>query len=202
MPAKPAPLTLRQLSGAPDKPAALAESVVIVIDAQKEYTEGVLPLAGIDRSIAALAAFLARARAAGVPIVHVVQIGKPGGRICAPGGPFVEVIDAVKPRAGEIVVEKRFPSSFTATTLEAELVRLGRKNLVLTGYMTHMCVNSTTRAAAEAGYHCTVVAELTATRDLPDGRGGVIPAATVQAANLAALRDRFAVVVETAAEIP
>jgi len=62
-------------------------------------------------------------------------------------------------------------------------------------------VNSTTRAAAEAGYHGTVVAELTATRDLPDGRGGAIPAAIVQAANLAALRDRFAVV-ETAAEIP
>jgi len=198
----PAPLTLRQLSGAPDRPAALAESVVIVIDAQKEYTEGVLPLSGIDRSIAALAAFLARARATGVPIIHVVQIGKPGGRICAPGGPFVEVIDAVKPHPGEIVVEKRFPSSFTGTTLEAELARLGRKNLVLTGYMTHMCVNSTTRAAAEAGYHCTVVAELTATRDLPDGHSGVIPAATVQAANLAALRDRFAVVVETAAEIP
>ena len=36
-------------------------------------------------------------------------------------------------------------------------------------------LNSPTRAAAEAGYHCTVVAELTATRDLPDGRGGVIP---------------------------
>jgi nicotinamidase-related amidase len=201
---KPAtvPLTLRQLSGAPDRPAALTESVVIVIDAQKEYTEGILPLAGIDRSIAALAAFLARTRTAGVPIIHVVQIGKPGGPICAPDGPFVAVIDAVKPRPGEIVVEKRFPSSFTGTTLEQELVRLGKKNLVLTGYMTHMCLNSTTRAAAEAGYHCTVVAELTATRDLPDGRGGVIPAAIVQAATLASLRDRFAVVVETAAEIP
>ena len=198
----PVPLTLRQLSDAPDQPAALAVSTVIVIDAQQEYTEGVLPLAGIDRSIAALAAFLSRARAANVPIVHVLQIGKPGGRICAPGGPFVEVIDAVKPRPGEIVVAKRFPNSFTATTLEAELARLGKRSLVLTGYMTHMCLNSTTRAAAEAGYHCTVVAELTATRDLPDGRGGVIPAATVQAANLAALRDRFAVVVETAAEIP
>jgi len=68
--------------------------------------------------------------------------------------------------------------------------------------LNHMGLNSTTQAAAEAGYHCTVVAELTATRNLPDGRGGVIPAATVQAANLAALRDRFAVVVETAAEIP
>ncbi|MBI5381141.1 MAG: isochorismatase family protein [Opitutae bacterium] len=196
------PLTLRQISGALDRPAALADSVVIVIDAQKEYTEGILPLVGIDDSVAALAAFLARAREARVPIIHVVQIGKPGGRICAPGGRFVEVIDAVKPLPGEVIVEKRFPNSFTETTLERELVRLGRKNLVLVGYMAHMCVNSTTRAAAEAGYHCTVVAELTATRDLPDGRGGVIPAAVVKAANLAALRDRFAVVVETAAEIP
>ena len=198
----PLPPTLRQLSGAPDCPAPLADSVVIVIDAQREYTEGILPLAGIDRSVAALAVFLDRARAAGAPIIHVVQIGKPGGCVFASDGRFVEVIDAVKPRPGEVVVEKRFPSSFTATTLEAELAKLGRKHLVLTGYMTHMCVNSTTRDAAEAGYHGTVVAELTATRDLPDGRGGVIPAATVQAANLAALRDRFAVVVETTAEIP
>ena len=58
------PLTLRQLSGAPDRPAALADRVVVVIDAQKEYTEGTLPLAGIDRSMAALASFISRARAA------------------------------------------------------------------------------------------------------------------------------------------
>jgi nicotinamidase-related amidase len=197
-----APPTLRQLSGAPDLPAPLADSVVIVIDAQKEYSEGALPLAGIERSVAVLAAFLARARAAGAPIIHVVQIGKPGGRAFAPDGPFAAIIDAVRPLPGEIVVEKRFPSSFTGTTLASELERFGRKNLVLTGYMTHMCVNSTARTAAEAGFHCTVVEELTATRDLPDGRGGVIPAATVQAVSLASLRDRFAVVVETAAEVP
>jgi nicotinamidase-related amidase len=64
------------------------------------------------------------------------------------------------------------------------------------GYMTHMCLNSTTRAATEAGYRCTVVSELTSTRDLPDGKGGVIPAATIKAVHLAALADRFAIVVE------
>ena len=62
--------------------------------------------------------------------------------------------------------------------------------------MTHMCLNSTTRAATEAGYRCTVVAELTATRDLPDGKGGVISAATVKAVHLAGLADRFAIIVE------
>jgi hypothetical protein len=64
-PAKP--VTLRRLSGVSDRPAPLAESVVIVVDAQKEYTEGVLPLAGIDRSIAALRRVLERARSEGAP---------------------------------------------------------------------------------------------------------------------------------------
>jgi nicotinamidase-related amidase len=193
-PAKP--VTLRQLSGVSDRPAPLAESVVIVVDAQKEYTEGVLPLAGIDRSIDALARFLERARSAGAPVIHVIQIGKPGGKICNPEGPFVEIIDRVRPVGGEPVIEKHFPSSFTQTTLEGELNRIGRKDLVIAGYMTHMCVNSTVRAATEAGYRCTVAADLTATRDLPDGKGGVIPAEAVKAVNLASLADRFAIVVE------
>jgi nicotinamidase-related amidase len=197
----PAPRTLRQISGAPTQPAALAQSVIIVVDAQKEYTEGALPLVGIDRSIDALARFLARARKAKVPIIHVKQVGRPGSPICDPQGPFIEIIDKVKPLPGEPVVEKRLPSSFTQTTLEAELTRIGRRDLIITGYMTHMCLNSTTRAATEAGYQCTVVAELTATRDLPDGKGGVIPAATVKAVHLAGLADRFAVVVEKGDEL-
>jgi len=196
MTAHPAPVTLRQLSGAPSQSAPLAQSVVIVVDAQKEYTEGVLPLAGIDQSIDALARFLARARQAKVPIIHVKQIGRPGGPICDPQGPFIEIIDKVRPIAGEPIVEKRLPSAFTQTTLDAELARIGRRDLIIVGYMTHMCLNSTTRAATEAGYRCTVVSELTATRDLPDGKGGVIPAETVKAVHLAGLADRFATIVE------
>ncbi len=183
------------MAGLPSQPAPLAQSVVIVIDAQKEYTEGLLPLWEIERSIDALSQFLSRARAAHVPIIHVVQVGVPGGRVFDPQRRFVEIVDKVRPVAGEPVVEKRLPSSFTQTTLEAELTRMGRKDLIITGYMTHMCLNSTTRDAAEVGYRCTLVAELTTTRDLPDGRGGVIPAPTVKAVNLASLADRFAIVV-------
>ncbi len=195
------PATLRQLSGVSDRPAPLAESVVIVVDAQKEYTEGALPLAGIDRSIDALARFLDRARSEGAPVIHVVHIGQPGGKICNPEGPFVEVIGRVRPVGNEPVIEKHFPSSFTQTTLEDELKRIGRKDLVITGYMTHMCINSTVRAATEAGYRCTVAADLTATRDLPDGKGGVIPAEVVKSVNLASLADRFAIVVEKSEDL-
>lgn len=195
------PQTLRQLAGIENVTPHLADSVILVVDAQKEYTEGALPLSGIEASINALAAFLARARVAQVPILHIVQLGKPGGAIMASDGPFADIIDAVKPLAGEVVIEKRFPSSFTGTILQTELETLGRKDLIITGYMMHMCVNSTTRDATEKGYHCTLVSELTATRDLPDGYGGVIPAATIKAVNLASLADRFAVVITSADEI-
>lgn len=191
------PATLREIAGASSVPAPLAQSVLLIIDAQKIYTEGILPLSGIGPSIDALARFLARARAAGVPVIHVVHRGMPGGKARDPQGRFEEIIDKVKPAENEVVVEKRFPSGFTQTTLGAELERIGRKDLIVAGYMTHMCLNSTTRAATEAGYRCTVVSELTATRDLPDGKGGVVPAATVKLANLASLADRFAIVVET-----
>jgi hypothetical protein len=67
--------------------------------------------------------------------------------------------------------------------------------------MTHMCVSTTVRAALDLGYRCTVIATACATRDLPDGRGGVVPAGIVHRANLVALADRFTRLVETVDEI-
>jgi nicotinamidase-related amidase len=59
-----------------------------------------------------------------------------------------------------------------------------------------MCVSTTTRAALDLGYRSTVVASATATRDLPHPTGnGVVPARNIHEAALAALADRFAVIV-------
>ena len=77
----------------------------------------------------------------------------------------------------------------------------GRKQLILAGFMTHMCVSSTARAALDLGYRVTVVAEACGTRDLPDGRGGVVPAATIHEVALVELSDRFAVIARNAAEV-
>jgi nicotinamidase-related amidase len=97
--------------------------------------------------------------------------------------------------AGESVVEKSAPSAFTATNLAQLLDAGGRRPLVVMGAMTHMCVSSTLRVAAELGHVSCVVADACATRDLPLPDGGVVPASVVHAANLAALGDRFARVV-------
>ena len=67
--------------------------------------------------------------------------------------------------------------------------------------MTHMCVNSTARAAFNAGFALSVVAAATATRALP-GPGGTVPASALQSASLAALADMFAIVVPDSRAIP
>lgn len=63
--------------------------------------------------------------------------------------------------------------------------------------MTHNCVSSRACAARDLGYDGA-----TATRDLPDGKGGIDPASVLQTASLAALADRVAVVVAAGGEIP
>lgn len=201
-PSNPPPQTLLEISGAAYPAGRLADSVILIVDAQRVYVDGRLPLPGINQALAEIARLLARARNAGTPIIHVVQHGRPGGPICDPNGPDVSIAAAVAPLAGECVIIKKLPSSFAGTTLETALKTLGRTHLIVVGFMTHMCVSTTVRAALDHGYRCTVAATACATRDLPDGRGGIMPATVVHQANLAALADRFARVVETVDEIP
>lgn len=68
--------------------------------------------------------------------------------------------------------------------------------------MTHMCVNSTARGAFNLGFHPTVVASATATRELPGAGGVAVPAQAVQAASLAAIGDLFGVVAAKSGDIP
>jgi len=108
------------------------------------------------------------------------------------------IADLVAPRAGEPVVVKTYPSSFEKTNLDEILKGLGVKDITIAGFMTHVCVNSTARAAFNHGYNATVVADATATRSLPNPSGGVVPAREMHNASLAALHDFFAVVVPNA----
>jgi nicotinamidase-related amidase len=188
------PATLFELAGVHPQPARLSESVLVIIDAQQEYVTGALPLENVQASVGEVGKLLARARAAGTPVVHVVHRG--GGNLFNPAGPGFAIIPPLAPRTGETVVEKRLPDAFAGTELHKAIAATGRKQLILVGFMTHMCLSTTTRAALNLGYGATVVASGTATRALPDGRGNTIAASTVQQTALAELADRFAVVVD------
>ena len=170
-------------------------SSVVLIDCQREYIDGALPLTGVNDALAEGARILAAARAAGAPIVHVIHRGNPGG-LFDPAGPGGEEAQQVAAAPDETIVYKGLPNAFAGTELDEILKGFGRKNMIAIGFMTHMCVSSTVRAGLDLGYGSAVVANACATRDLPDGRGGVISASTLHQAELAALADRFASVVD------
>ena len=196
------PKTLLQMAGAPATPAALSDSVVVMIDAQEEYLRGALKLPAVEPALSEGAALLARARDAGRPVVHVQHKGKPGGGIFDTENGTFDIAEAVAPVEGEIRIEKGLPNAFAGTDLDAKLKELGAKKLIVAGFMTHMCVSSTVRAALDLGYGCTVVGAACATRDLPDGQGGVVSHEDLHRAELAALSDRFAIIADRAADLP
>jgi nicotinamidase-related amidase len=194
------PFTLRGLSGLSAVAPRWADSALLVIDAQRAYEDGILRLPGMAVARRHLAEALAIARKHGAPVIHVWHEGGAGGPFDPAGSGFAPLVEA-QPLAGERVVRKRLPDSFAGTDLDAAIAATGRSSLIVVGFMTHMCVDSTVRSALNRGHPCGVVAKACASRDLP-GPSGPVAAATMHAASLAALGDRCAGVVDTAAAVP
>jgi len=196
----PEPLTLRALSGLPSTPPSLADSTLVMIDCQNTYVQGVMALDGVAAALDEAATILNRARAAGIPIIHIQHDDGEGSPydIRAEIG---QIADQVAPVGDETVIVKGFPNAFVQTELDNALKRVSASNLLLAGFMTHMCVNSTARGAFNLGYAPTVIASATATRALP-GPNGVVSSEVVQAASLAGMGDLFAIVVPDVGAIP
>ena len=198
MPKKP--LTLREWAGVTAPRAFSRKSTaVLLIDFQEEYYNGELPIPDGEKAAAHAAQLLDWCRTNGIMIVHVRhEAPTAASPLFAPGGPSVEFHLPLQPEAGETVIRKNFPSSFHGTDLHDLLRDRGVSTLVLSGLMTHMCVESTARHAAHLGYRVVVAADACASRDLPDMAGGVVDHGLVHRTSLAVLADRFSDVLATA----
>lgn len=187
------PQTLLHLAGADLNPTHLSDASLVLIDMQNEYLEGPIAVTGAQPAIAGALKLLEAARAAGAPVIHVAHNGKAGGlfdRNAARG----QIVEPLTPASGEKIIEKGLPNAFAGTDLASAIAETGKTNVVLCGFMTHMCVSSTARAALDVGLRVTVDANSCATRDLPDGKGGVVDANTLHEVALVELADRFAVI--------
>jgi nicotinamidase-related amidase len=153
---------------------------------------GKLPLAGVNKALDRIEELLEMARAAGTPVIHVVHRGRAGG-LFDPFGKTFQIHPRAAPAEGEKIIEKELPNAFAKTPLHLALQSTKRGSLILAGFMTHMCVAATARAALDHSWKTTVVSDAGATRDLPCPLGGEpISAAEVHRGALAALADRFA----------
>jgi len=174
---------------------------LLIIDLQNDYFPGgAMELVGADSAVRQAARLLVAFRERGLPVFHVQHIAKrPGATFFLPDTPGAAIHDAVKPIEGESVTAKHFPSSFRETTLLETLRKADVSSLVVAGAMTHMCVDTTVRAATDLGFTCSLAADACATRDLAFG-GERVDARNVQIAYLAALDGSFASV-RTAEEL-
>ncbi|RVU38858.1 cysteine hydrolase [Hwanghaeella grinnelliae] len=196
------PKTLMQMAGADLTPAAMSAAALIVIDAQRVYSDGPLVLTGVGPAAEEIATLLNRARAAATPIVHVRHVGPDGSPFGKDGNGFKYMTQA-EPKPGEAEVEKSLPNSFAGTNLDEILKGIGRKKVIIVGFMSHMCVSATARSALDHGYGATVVASAVATRPLPSATGdGTVAAELVHEVAMTELSDRFAIIAKASADIP
>lgn len=188
--------TLLEIAGASPPNLDKHRAALVVIDAQNEYRSGVLPLPDFEPAVARIVDLRNWAHANGVLVIHVRHVAKANSAAFADGSSGAEFIPELTPILGEMVVTKRLPNSFAGTDLDDILQRERRGQLILTGFMTHMCVEATARSALDRDYASFVVADATATRSLPTGDGTIV-AVEVKRNALAAIADRFAWIVSS-----
>ncbi len=172
---------------------------LIIVDVQNDYFPGgSMELVGMDEAASFCHKLLQAFRAERLPVFHIQHLStRSGASFFVPDTQGCEIHDKVKPLAGEAHISKHFPSAFRDTDLHELLQLSGTDELVICGAMSHMCIDSTVRAAFDLGYKCQVIADACATRDL-EFNGQTIAAADVQTAFMAALSMPFAQVSSSA----
>jgi nicotinamidase-related amidase len=166
---------------------------LVLIDIQNDYFPGGnMELAGgLEAGIQA-GILLRTFRQTGRPILHIQHIAaRPGATFFLPGTAGAGIHASVTPLPDETVFQKHFPNSFRETPLLGHLRGLGVTELIVAGMMTHMCIDTTVRAAFDLGFQCQLAQEACATRNL-SMQGVTVPADQVQTAFLAAIDGTFA----------
>jgi nicotinamidase-related amidase len=174
-------------------------TALLIIDIQNDYFPGgAMALVDPEAAAANAAKLLAAYRAKKLPVFHAQHISvRPGATFFLPNTKGAEIHESVKPAAGETVFQKNFPSCFRETGLAEKLRGAGVTKLTIAGMMTQMCVDTTTRAAADLGFACSLAHDACATKELAFN-GTKVAADQVQLAYMAGLNGIFAKVLPTA----
>ena len=169
---------------------------LILVDIQNDYFKGGrMELVGMDAASTNANKLLAFFRDNRWPTFHIQHLAATeGATFFLPDTKGAEIHDSVQPQSDDPVIQKHYPNSFRGTPLSDELKNAGIGHVVICGAMSHMCIDATTRAAADLGFECTVIHDGCATRDLEFG-GKRVSADEVHASFMAALGAAYARVI-------
>ncbi len=151
-----------------------AKSALLVIDVQRGLFEGTPRPHEADTVVDRINALTARARTAGVPVVFVQHETLNGPLAHGSDGWQLERRLVVDDR--DVRVRKTTPDSFLHTELGDLLAGWGTETLVICGYASEFCVDTTVRRAAASGFPVVLVADAHTTHDKAHASGAEIRA--------------------------
>ncbi len=166
---------------------------LLVVDMQNDYFPGgKMELVGINEAGQNAERLLKLFRENQWPTFHIQHVSvQDQATFFLPDTKGVAIHERLKTLPGEVIITKHFPNSFRDTGLSEALDKAKIERLVICGAMSHMCIDATTRAAADFGYECVVIHDACATRDLQFGEEA-IPAQQVHGSFMAALGSAYA----------
>ena len=142
-------------------------TALIVIDIQREYFPGgALALNNVKVAAKMAGLLLMKCRMANVPVVFMQHIESENAKFFRPGSTGIEIHELATPLPNELVLQKNYPNSFRGTHLLEWLNQHKITNLIVCGMMTHMCVDSTVRAASDLGFKVQLIEDACTTKDL------------------------------------
>lgn len=175
----------------------------------------------LEAIIPTTAALMALFRRYGLPVIHTreahrpdlsdcpptkINRGKPGlrigdtgamGRILVAGEPGNQIVEALAPIPGDVVIDKPGKGMFYATGIHETLQKMGVTQLVFAGVTTEVCVQTSMREANDRGYECLLIEDATesyfpqfkaATIEMIVAQGGIVGWVTPLAALEAAMK--------------
>jgi len=171
-------------------------TAVVLIEFQNDFTtpggvfhDGVKGVMQTNNMLANAVALVEKSRAAGVTVMHApITFAEGYGELT--GSPYgilkgvvdnkafrkgswgAAIVDALTPQAGDIVIEgKRGLDAFPSTNLDFILRSKGIETVVLAGFLTNCCVESTMRSAYERGFDVITLKDCTAALSEEEQKG-------------------------------
>ncbi len=171
---------------------------LILIDVQNEYVTGNLPIEfpPLDVSLPNIARVISASRDAQIPVVVVQQMAPSSAPVFGEGSPGWQLHPVVATFPPDLLVQKKLPSALAGTGLADWLQAHQIDTLVVAGYMSQNCNESTIRQAAHEGW---------AVEYLHDAAGavsyrndmGLLSARAMHEASCIVMQSRFAAVMST-----
>ncbi|WP_108124085.1 isochorismatase family protein [Saccharospirillum mangrovi] len=199
-------------------PIVRQRTALIIVDMQRVFCEpdGALYVPSTDAVVAPIQALADACRAQSMPVIYLRHVlrgdGRDSGRmrdlypdvdsVLARDNPQVNIIDALTPKAGDVVVDKLFYSGFHNTDLDTVLRAHDVDTLIVCGTVTNVCCDTTIRDAVHREYKVIVVSDANAAMPYPDLGFGAVSAAEVQKVALTTFAYEFGEVTASADLLP